>query len=154
MSNRKKARFWKDEWLDDQMLQQRRTVNGEEEDLQARVCKYWDEARGWRWELLGGQLQNSTLLKLVSMIIDVRNEVSYLFGWLDQRGGMFTVKIAYQLVIGSAEEKVWVGWNTIWHLKIQQRVREYLVIVTHQDPYKLLEMEERNSGQFQLLEMC
>lgn len=76
-------------------------------------------------------LQTSTLLKVASTAIDVHSEDPDQFGWPDQRGGVFTFKSAYEHAVGGNGEGTWVGWKLIWHLNVQQHVRDFIWLLTH-----------------------
>lgn len=47
-----KTKFWVDKWLGDESLKQNCRQTMPEEDLQNRVHAYWEQGRGWKWEVL------------------------------------------------------------------------------------------------------
>lgn len=53
-----------------------------------------------------------------------------MVGWL-QVGKTFSVSSAYELWRGLSDEGLWPGWNLIWSLKRQQRVKTFLWLLAH-----------------------
>lgn len=53
-------------------------------------------------------------------------------GWLDTRGGKFTVREAYEMANGWSRGRAWKGWGLIWILCIQQRVMYFFWLPVHE----------------------
>lgn len=45
--------------------------------------------------------------------------------------GVFTVSKAYRKLCTLDSAKGWAGWSSIWKLKVQQRVRTFLWLLSH-----------------------
>lgn len=73
------------------------------------VREYWHERTGWKWEVLANLLQPTTLLKVVSMVIDLGIEGVDQMGKLDPNRGKFSVKSTYELQVGGDGEGNWEG---------------------------------------------
>lgn len=58
--------------------------------------EYWEEGRGWRWDLFAHLLLSTTLVKLASKGIDLIETRKHLVGWLKKGANKFSVKTAYE----------------------------------------------------------
>lgn len=132
-----------DIWLDPKPLYESRLSPIDEEVLELKVVDYWEQRRGWKWEQLSHVLPASKLLQIVATIINVGTKAKDRMGWLDARGGKFTVKSAYMLACEEECDNIWHGWKLIWKARVQQRMRIFIWIMAHR---KLLTNEEENES--------
>lgn len=108
-----------------------------------KVAQYWEEGVGWKWELLSQVLSSTNLVKLTSIALRPMAAELDRFGWLDVKEGRLMVKSAYRLARGWVEEERWVGWNMVWKLRIRQRIKVFLWVLSQGKLLTNLEMWKR-----------
>lgn len=58
INNGERVGFWVDSWLNNEALIQQCIQPVQEEDILKPVREYWEEGRGWKWDLISHHLQN------------------------------------------------------------------------------------------------
>lgn len=61
---------------------------------------FWEVGRGWKWNWVRPLLPNLSLLKLSSTVINPLSLEGDKMGWLNAKGGVYSVKSAYDLEMG------------------------------------------------------
>lgn len=51
--------------------------------------------------------------------------------WEEEASSMFTVSKEYEKLRASNSKAKWPGWNRIWKLKIQKRVKTFIWLLAH-----------------------
>lgn len=83
------------------------------------------------WDRIGDFLNHSSLLKLAGTSLLDSGEGSDCMGWL-KVDGAFSVSSAYEVFVGLSKENQWSGWKQIWRLRVQQRVKVFVWLATHE----------------------
>lgn len=108
--------------------------------LATKVANYWCEGSGWKWSLLQMHLLAVDMVRVASTCLGSGNMTGDRVGWLDPRSTKFTMRDAYKFAAYRGADQGWVGWNLIWRLKLQQKVKVFVRVMAHE---KLLTNEER-----------
>lgn len=51
--------------------------------------------------------------------------------WRDDAKGVFTVSKAYKCLTPSGAQPSWPGWRRTWKLRVEQRIRTFLWLLSH-----------------------
>lgn len=129
--NGERTLFWVDKWLDDQCMSDQCVRMVTEEERLFAVAGYWRESGGWKWDLIGGILPASVLVRLAGIGLSLITEEEDDAGWLTPENKSFTVKSAYDLLTGRSAGEVWKGWKRIQCLKVQEHTKVFLWILAH-----------------------
>lgn len=54
-----------------------------------------------------------------------------VMGRLEPKTRVFTINSAYRLEAGWDDGATWPGWSLVWRLKVQQRVKECMMLIAH-----------------------
>ena len=81
------------------------------------VSVYWEQGRGWRWEVLSGLLPMQTLNTLRRKVLHEDEDGDDGYCWGPTLDGSFSVKTTYSLTTLSLHKPRNAAWNTIWKLK-------------------------------------
>lgn len=117
-------------WLNDHPLRQLQGQEDHAPEVEALVCDFWSEGRGWDWQRIGDSLSHTNLMKLASTSLRSDREEGDQLGWL-KSNGVFSVRAAYEFFTDLKKEEIWPGWKRIWKLKIQQRIKTFLWLLAH-----------------------
>lgn len=96
-----------------------------------KVVDYWEENHGWDWVQLDHVLPATKLRRLADAVINSSINKEDRRGWLDSKGGLFSVKSSYRLVASWEGDVGWEGWTLICKARVQQRVRVFLLSMAH-----------------------
>lgn len=131
VKNSRRVFFWQDIWLGSRPLSE--SLSGElEESLKAKkMSDYWVQGSDWKWDELQSLLSMTDTVQLASRVLRLGEDQVDTMGWLDDNGGNFPVKFAYQLACSWPTEDAWSGWRWIWKLRTPQRVRVFTRLLTH-----------------------
>lgn len=127
-----RACFWTDVWVGSRPLcdDLRRTLSANEVLL--TVADYWLEGCGWKWGQIGNEIPMERLLQIASEVVRVGEDAEDKLVWGQRTGGAFTVKDAYTSIVDLLQEPQWLGWQRIWKLKTQQRVRIFIWLLARE----------------------
>lgn len=70
-------------------------------------------------------------MKLAGTRIENEARVPNELGWLKPGVVQFEVRFAYRLEANWNDEDIWKEWRLIWKLKVHQKVKECLWLMTH-----------------------
>ncbi|PKI54066.1 hypothetical protein CRG98_025560 [Punica granatum] len=99
-----------------------------DEEVQATVHSYVTESRRWDWERIAPRLDNSSLLRIASVMAPTSgaqgNDIPF---WRLALSGNYTVASAYEhLIEGSGTDHFSKLWKNIWRWEGPQRIRFFL----------------------------
>jgi len=75
IGNGRSTSFWSHKWVGPKTLRELATAPVPSDVLPLRVCDYWDENRGWKWELFSHLLPAPTLSSIASF--ELVNDAKY-----------------------------------------------------------------------------
>lgn len=121
--------FWKDIWLEEVPLHDLALSPIPSQQINKTVAEYWDT--GWKWDLFSELLPAACLNKAATTIIydDLNDEDTT--GWVGESNGRFTVSSAYTIAANEGSSVEATKWNSIWKLKIPNRIKTYIWLVRH-----------------------
>src|SRR4051812_18789281 len=76
-------------------------------------------------------LPSSTLLKMTSVVLSEDVEAEDHLVWGEEPDGVYMVNKAYRKLNTHDSVGGRAGWRPVWQLKIQQRVRMFLWLLSH-----------------------
>lgn len=86
--------------------------------MDLKVAHYWEHRYGCKWDMLSQKITSTSLVKLSSIALRPEHAVLDRGGWMEGKGGNFTVKLAYKLSKGWVKENSWEGWKMVWRIKV------------------------------------
>lgn len=87
------------------------------------------------------------------IIFDAHEEEDRLM-WGEDQTCIFTVKKAYRKLCGSATHDGWPGWSHLWKIEVQQRIRTFLWILSHNKLLTNYEKWRRNLREDPCCSLC
>ncbi|XP_019173838.1 PREDICTED: uncharacterized protein LOC109169412 [Ipomoea nil] len=133
------TRFWMDKWISTEPLYDQLLAPIPLPELYGMVRDYWDETRGWKWELLEHALPQEEIRNLAGKVL-TSAEIQDELGWSMEINGKFTVRSMYQALVGDHRNAPDGMWRRIWRMKVPARVSMFLWLLRHK---KLLTNVER-----------
>lgn len=131
LGNGNSIRFLEDIWLEDKPLLEMVTAPIPSSQAGRAVTEFWDETRGWRWETFNPLLPFGVLLKMVSMVVRSEADAKDRLTWCEESHGVYIVGRAYRKLSSHTSTESWAGWKLIWQLRVQQRIRTFLWLLSH-----------------------
>ncbi|XP_031099664.1 uncharacterized protein LOC116003863 [Ipomoea triloba] len=129
--NGRRTSFWTDCWLGDKPLCQEAINAIPPGDLGRLVASYWSADRGWRWESLNNLLPEEILSKLAAYVLHEEQNLDDIVGWKLEASGCFSVSSAYDIATRDEGPPEVAKWNSIWKLKVPNRIRTFMWLVKH-----------------------
>lgn len=129
--NGRDTSFWQEKWLGDNPLNQLALGSLSTSDLDRTVASYWDRERGWDWGALNSLLPEGILEQLAAYSLSDDPDSSDSIGWRKGTSGAFSVKSAYDIDLGDVDQVEPSKWNSIWKLKVPNRVRTFIWLAKH-----------------------
>lgn len=142
--NGKQSRFWMDNWLGEYPLYEVMKAPVSLPDLYASVADYWDEDRGWKWELFQQLIPATDTERVAGYILSNNLDEEDAMGWWWEKGQDFTIRSAYNSIIGSTSVSRDFNWARIWSLKVPIRICMFLWLVKHGRVMTNVERAKRN----------
>lgn len=68
---------------------------------------------------------------MAAIILHEDSEVDDYTGWNEEASGEFSISSAYDIVVNVEEPIEAAKWNSIWKLKVPNRIRTFLWLVRH-----------------------
>lgn len=130
INNGRNVNFLNDIWIEDKPLGSFANSQLPEDLLDAKMFEYWQCGRRWKWSLFSN-LPSNILLKLASTVLSEEEVSEDSLQWIDGSDEAFTVKKAYKRLSDSSSQEKWPGWSCIRKLGVQQRVRTFMWILSH-----------------------
>ncbi|XP_019198912.1 PREDICTED: uncharacterized protein LOC109192673 [Ipomoea nil] len=124
------TQFWMGKWISPEPLYVQLRTQLALPDLYAPVRDYWDEMRGWKWELLEDALPTEMKARLASFVL-TEEHVPDALGWDLDPKGMFTVRSAYSAIVNGPIDNTDGSWKRMWRIRVPARICMLLWLVLH-----------------------
>lgn len=95
------TRFWMDKWIGDQLLHQQMKASVSLPELYVNVNEYWEEGKGWKWELIWELIPPETANKLAGVVLSDDAEDGDDIGWSNEENEKFSIRSAYDFITTS-----------------------------------------------------
>lgn len=125
------TRFWMDTWIGDKPLFEVMQNPVSLPELYAAVSEYWVEGRGWNWNMLHNLIPVEVTNKLASFVLSPVSEEEDTFGWKYDTSGVFSIRLAYELITKTESSTEQPDWQLIWHLSVPMRICMFIWLLTH-----------------------
>lgn len=123
--------FWLDRWLEKNPLLQVARQPVDEEFFRAKVASYWADGRVWRWDMFLDWLPLASQVKLARCTVELNKGGPDEISWLKLGSRKFEVSSTDALEENWSQDALLRGWSLIWKLRVQQRIKDFLWLVSH-----------------------
>lgn len=132
VNNGKRAKFWTDIWIDDQVLMNWAPPELTEEQRNGTVTHFWSDEVGWNWNKIGDRLPEDIKKKLQMLNLTDKTAEEDEAYWSKDKTGNFSVASAYESINGSNFAMQDPGWSAIWKTKVLSKMQSFMWLARHE----------------------
>lgn len=125
------TRFWMDTWIGEHPLYDIKRALVSLPDLYASVSDYWEERRGWKWELFQNLITDEVVTKLVGFVLSANMEEDDAIGWRWDKSNVFSIRSAYDYIRAPVCNNWQFDWRNAWNLKVPMRICMLIWLMKH-----------------------
>lgn len=129
--NGKDTAFWSEKWLENYPLNLAAASPLPTSERDKTVSSYWNADSGWDWGTLSPLLPELILDKLAAYSLINDPNATDITGWRKETSGRFSVCSTYDIDVGDDDQVEPSTWNSIWKLKVPNRVRTFIWLAKH-----------------------
>ncbi|VFQ61858.1 unnamed protein product [Cuscuta campestris] len=129
--NGQMTRFWLDTWIGEKPLCDLVQEFGSGHDPHATVAELWNGSRGWSWEKIPN-LPPNIISFMQCWVMELDTNTPDEFYWKHDPTGKFSIKSAYNLIRGFANNVQEEVWSMIWKIKVPSKMKLLLWTICHE----------------------
>jgi len=131
VGNGRDTLFWTHNWTGPSPLITLASIQPPLEVLSHRVCDYWEDGRGWKWELLEHLLPQDVLKVIASFELVIADKFQDQLFWQGSHSGRFTIKSALSFIRNEFVIEKADHWRHLGKIKAPQRIKVFAWLALH-----------------------
>ncbi|CAA7019711.1 unnamed protein product [Microthlaspi erraticum] len=149
-------RFWTDKWLTSRALEENVVTNLPANYGTLTARDLWSQETGWRFDCIAPYVSETTCLELRAIILDCVTGVKDRLSWSGNADGQFSVRSAFTLLTSDTTPRpdMEAFFKRVWRVKVPERVRVFLWLVSHQVIMTNVERKRRHLCDSDVCSVC